>query len=140
MTPPPREVVAMLAGEARKLYRMTEVKVDSLGIGNLWHVARQGKPPGGPGRFVYLQHLQVQLIMVPTGCSSPLQANGGCGKRRRPRDVLAATFTSGSCNWPNLQMRQVLMRLEILLGDNGRRCRYGIIRCRREGWPRAVGL
>ncbi|EMP25691.1 AP-1 complex subunit sigma-2 [Chelonia mydas] len=24
------------------------------GIGNLWHMARQGKPPGRPGQFVYL--------------------------------------------------------------------------------------
>uniref|UniRef100_A0A8C3RNJ4 Apolipoprotein D n=1 Tax=Chelydra serpentina TaxID=8475 RepID=A0A8C3RNJ4_CHESE len=37
------------------------------GIGNLWPAARQGKPPGGLGRFVYLPHLQVWPTVAPTG-------------------------------------------------------------------------
>lgn len=49
-----------------------------------------GKSAGGPGRFVYWQRPQVRPIASPTGRGSRFQANGGCGKWRGPRDVLAA--------------------------------------------------
>ncbi|EMP33316.1 Calsyntenin-2 [Chelonia mydas] len=52
--------------------------------------ACSGKAPSGLGRFVYLPHPQVQPIVAPTGRGSLLQANGGCGKQRGLRDMLAA--------------------------------------------------
>ncbi|EMP38380.1 Laminin subunit alpha-3 [Chelonia mydas] len=63
------------------------------------------------------QTVTVRLIAPPTGRSSPLQANGGCGKQRGLRDVLATlpaapiglerqTVASGSCDRPNLQTHQ----------------------------------
>ncbi|EMP36768.1 hypothetical protein UY3_06046 [Chelonia mydas] len=54
------------------------------------HHRDPGKAPGELGQFVYLPRPQVRPIAAPTGCGSPLQAKGGSGKRRRPRDVLAA--------------------------------------------------
>ncbi|CAM5113615.1 unnamed protein product [Natator depressus] len=56
------------------------------GTSNLWHAARQGKPPGGPGQFVYLLLPHVRPIAAPTGRGSPLQASGGCRKRRGLRE------------------------------------------------------
>ncbi|EMP40634.1 Galanin receptor type 1 [Chelonia mydas] len=46
----------------------------------LWSTACSGKAAGAPGWFVYLLRPQVRLIAASTGCTSPLQANGGCGK------------------------------------------------------------
>ncbi|CAM4393991.1 unnamed protein product [Lepidochelys olivacea] len=54
----------------------------------------------GLGQFVYLLWLQVWPITAPPGCGSLLQANGGCGKWCRLRDVLAAT--SHSPHWPGI--------------------------------------
>uniref|UniRef100_A0A8C0H8I8 Sm domain-containing protein n=1 Tax=Chelonoidis abingdonii TaxID=106734 RepID=A0A8C0H8I8_CHEAB len=60
------------------------VSVDS--YMNIRSIACSGKTPGGPDRFVYLL---------------PLQANGGCGKWPRPRDVLAALPLAWSGElWP----------------------------------------
>ncbi|EMP39119.1 hypothetical protein UY3_03693 [Chelonia mydas] len=92
--------------------------------------AKLGPPGSSPGReearALNMKHpgedfqkhkWQVWPIVAPTGRGLPLQANGGCGKWRRPRDVLATllaapiglewrTEVSGSCDWPNLWMRQ----------------------------------
>ncbi|EMP25965.1 hypothetical protein UY3_16962 [Chelonia mydas] len=57
-----------------------------------------GKSVGGPGWFVYLQHPQVQLIAALTGCSSLLQANGGCGKWQPAHP--SAHAASHSPHWP----------------------------------------
>ncbi|EMP39260.1 hypothetical protein UY3_03501 [Chelonia mydas] len=77
-----------------------------------------GKSAGGPGRFVYLQRLQVRPITAPTGCGLPFQANGGFRKQHGPRYVLwlslpaapigleRRTAASGSCNQLNLQTLQ----------------------------------
>ncbi|EMP33014.1 hypothetical protein UY3_09832 [Chelonia mydas] len=47
--------------------------IQTPGISNLWPLALQGKPPGGPGRFIYLPHPQVRQIAAPTGRGSPLR-------------------------------------------------------------------
>ncbi|EMP30875.1 hypothetical protein UY3_12002 [Chelonia mydas] len=50
--------------------------------------------------FTLPKCLQVRPIAAPTGRGSPSQANGGCEKRHRPRDVL--TDASHSPHWPGM--------------------------------------
>ncbi|EMP40313.1 hypothetical protein UY3_02476 [Chelonia mydas] len=87
------------------------------GIGNVWHVAHQGKPPGRPGRFVYQLRLQVRPIAASAGRGSPLQASGGFRKGVQhisqlellptaPIGLERRTAASGSRDRPNRRTRQ----------------------------------
>ncbi|EMP39928.1 Tyrosine-protein kinase Fer [Chelonia mydas] len=102
------------------------VKVESVpgsvthrpGIGNLWHAARQGKPPGWPGRFVYLLRPQVRPIGLPLAavhCSRPMGAVGSGGQHipwptllpTAPIGLEQRTMVSGSRDRQNLQTLRV---------------------------------
>ncbi|EMP29168.1 Elongation factor Tu GTP-binding domain-containing protein 1 [Chelonia mydas] len=81
--------------------------------------ACSGKAPGGLGQFVYLLRLQVWPIVALISRSSPLQANGGCGKggQHVPRTTPLSAAPIGlewrtpaneSHDRPNLQSQQIV--------------------------------